>query len=460
MNKLSYIYGVLCMFLLWGCNTIDLSDVGYGESDRLKSSDVKEVLYNASEGCWITECEGREFFFQFSKDGTVILDSDFLEQAIEVKTTFATSGKAVELTIDKCNVHFQNLSSEYVDTKFMITEVPAVDATRAEESTKLILVGVATGRKMELHTVAKSYIETKVAPKAEFTELFAKNLLDNQVICDASGNLIGYYSLALAGVSDISVKIVTLENKSGNDVNGHTQYYESMLVKEGKVFKLETPVEGIKALDGNTYAFKAIDCSGETVAVEGMSGVTFISNKDAVTDFDYVTAGKEFSFCKEQNKGAACDEIWECTKGSFTDGGTIADINLMKYDYGWKNADCTQRPLVIWSWWFANLAFRSSEPGSNIRMNNVDKDWIHFTNLSGEGETCGGGAMNPNQVKDMNAYTKPLLDTWFNEKGLFVIRYDRLNVAGDNKFYIYLLCPDTGATENGGMWMKMQRKEE
>lgn len=78
----------------------------------------------------------------------------------------------------------------------------------------------------------------------------------------------------------------------------------------------------------------------------------------------------------------------------------------------------------------------------------------------GEGETCGGGAMNPNQVKDMNAYTKPLLDTWFNEKGLFVIRYDRLNVAGDNKFYIYLLCPDTGATENGGMWMKMQRKEE
>ena len=132
---------------------------------------------------------------------------------------------------------------------------------------------------MELHTVAKSYIETKVAPKAEFTELFAKNLLDNQVICDASGNLIGYYGLALAGVSDISVKIVALENKSGNDVNGHTQYYESMLIKEGKVFKLETPVEGIKALDGNTYAFKAIDCSGETVAVEGMSGVTFISTR-------------------------------------------------------------------------------------------------------------------------------------------------------------------------------------
>lgn len=119
-------------------------------------------------------------------------------------------------------------------------------------------------------------------------------------------------------------------------MNGHTQYYESMLIKEGKVFKLATPVEGIKALDGNTYAFKAIDCSGETVAVEGMSGVTFISNKDAITDFDYVTAGKEFSFCKEQNKGAACDEIWECTKGSFTDGGTIADVNLMKYDFGWK----------------------------------------------------------------------------------------------------------------------------
>jgi len=92
-------------------------------------------------------------------------------------------------------------------------------------------------------------------------------------------------------------------------------------------------------------------------------------------------------------------------------------------------------------------------------VNNVDKDWIRFTNLSGEGETCGN-TMSPQQVKDMNAYTKPLLDTWFNEKGLFVVRYDRLKVAGDNKFYIYLLCLDTDATENGGMWMKMQRKEE
>ena len=53
-------------------------------------------------------------------------------------------------------------------------------------------------------------------------------------------------------------------------------------------------------------------------------------------------------------------------------------------------------------------------------------------------------------------YCSDLYDLeWFNEKGLFVVRHDRQS-AGD-KFYIYLLCPDTEATSKGGMWMKYQR---
>ena len=76
-------------------------------------------------------------------------------------------------------------------------------------------------------------------------------------------------------------------------------------------------------------------------------------------------------------------------------------------------------------------------------------------NISGSGQTCGGGTLNATEVAEINAYCKGLIDTWFNEKGLFVVRHDRQS-AGD-KFYIYLLCPDTEATSKGGMWMKYQR---
>ncbi len=451
MKKVLFIYTVLCT-ALWSCNTMDLSDVGYGDGDRLKSSQVKEVLYNA-EGCWKADYQGHEFFFQFSEDRKVILDSDFLEQAVEGTTAFAASGKVVELTIDKCDVHLKNLGTEYADTKFIISEIPAEGA-----AAKLTLVGTTNGKTIELQPTTRGYINGIVAAKADFNELFAKNLLDNQAICDASGNLIGYYGLVLNGVDDLSVKVIMLENRDGKDTKGHTQYYESALTKEGKIFKLDTPVEGIKAVDGKTYAFKSIDCSGETVAVDGMSGVAFTSNKDAVRDFDYVTAGKEYSFGKAQNKADACDEIWEGTGGQVTSSGaSLADFNAMKYDYGWSGSP-RQRPLVIWTWWFANLAFPSSRDGESIMMNNLDKDRILFRNISGSGETCGGGTLNSTEIAEINNYCRHLISTWFNEEGLFVVRHDRLG-AGD-KFYIYLLCPDTDATEKGGMWMKLQRKEE
>lgn len=451
MKKILFALTVLCAALC-GCDTLDLSNVGYGDGERLKASQLKEVLY-AQEGCWKAVCEGREFFFQFTNDGKVILDSDFLEGEVEGTTAFTTSstdGRAVEMTINKCDEHFRNLGAGYTDTKFLVSKIPAEG-----EENKVTLVGTVTGKSIELQPVAKSYIETQVAPKADFVSLFAKNLLDNQSICDADGNLIGYYGLVLAGVSNLSVKVVTLENRDGNDTNGHTQYYESKLTKDGKVFKLDTPVEGIKALDGNTYAFKAIDCSGEIVAVDGMPGVVLASNKDAVKDFDYMTAGKEFSFGKAQNKAAACDEIWEETDGEFTPGGTIADVNLMKYDWG---ANPNRRLLVVWTWWFANQAWPGAEEGASILMNNEDKDRIRFKNISGKGEACGGGAMQSNQVNDLNNYCKNLLNTWFNEKGLFVVRHNRLS-QGD-KFYVYLLSPDTEATSKGGMWIKAQRKEE
>lgn len=448
MKKILFTLSVLCMGL-WSCNTMDLSDVGYGGSDRLKSSAVKSLLYGTADGCWKSSYQGHEFYFQFHGDGTVTLNSDFLVQKVESKVSFATSGKAVEVNIEECDVHLQNLGSEFVDTKFTVSELP-----EESEVMKLALVGQASGKTMELLPTTQAYISSQVVSKADFDELFEKNLLDNQVICDASGNLIGYYGLVLNGISDLSIKVVTLENKTGQDTKGHTQYYTSQLTKDGKIFKLDTPVSGIKATNGTTYEFKAINCSGDIAVVDGMAGVTLISNKGAVSDFDY-TAGRKFSMNKKQNKGNACDEIWEETdatlKGIPYNEMHLEGIDMMKYD----KVSAGQRPLAIWRDYYKNIIYPSSEDGASILMNNRDKDWVLFKNISGSGIYAkmgwgGQGDSTPAECEKMKTALSNLLSTWFNEKGLFVVRH-KVN----NALYIYLLCPDTDGTEQGGMWMKL-----
>ena len=101
MKKVLFALAVLCTGF-WSCNTLDLNDVGYGDGDRLKASSVKEILYGTADGCWKADYQGHEFYFQFHEDGTVTLDSDFLEMAVEGKTSFSasfrlcgTAGKAV-----------------------------------------------------------------------------------------------------------------------------------------------------------------------------------------------------------------------------------------------------------------------------------------------------------------------------------------------------------------------------
>lgn len=53
-------------------------------------------------------------------------------------------------------------------------------------------------------------------------------------------------------------------------------------------------------------------------------------------------------------------------------------------------------------------------------MNNSDKDRVLFKNISGSGQTCGGGTLNATEVAEISAYCKDLIDTWFNEKGLLL----------------------------------------
>ena len=448
MKKILFTLSVLSM-ALWSCNLIDTSDVGNGESDRLKSSVVKSLLYSTADGCWKANYQGHEFYFQFHGDGTVTLDSDFLEQKVTGKSSFTTSGKAVEVSIEGCDVHLQNLGAEFVDTKFIVSAVPAEG-----ETMKLAFVGQASGKTMEIQPTTPAYISAQVASKADFNELFEKNLLDNQAIFDASGKLIGYYGLVLNGISDLSVKLITIENKSGSDVKGHTQYYQSQLTKDGKVFKLDTPVAGIKATNGSTYEFKAIDCAGDAVIIDGMAGVTLMSNKGAVNEFDY-TANRKFSMNQKQAKGDACHEIWSETGTDFVgipyDEMHLEGIDMMKYD----KVSSAIRPLSIWRDYYKNVVYPSAEEGASILMNSRDKDLILFKNISGSGIYAkmgfgGFGDSTPAECEKIKTALSNLLSTWFNEKGLFVVR----NKVGGT-LYIYLLCPDTAATEKGGMWMKL-----
>lgn len=445
MKNIIYSCILLCI-VICGCSPLDLSDVGYKESDRLKSSEVKNLLYNTSDGCWTSDYQGHEFYFQFHTDGTVTLDSEFLEMAVTGKTTFATSGKSVSLNIENCDVHFRKLGNEYAETKFIISEIP-----NQEEDIVLILNGVTTGNTIELRPTTLDEIQLKTASKSDFNELFEKNLLDNQVICDSEGNLIGYYGLVLSSIDDLSIKVLTLEDKTGSDTKGHVQYYESKLVKDGKIFRLENPISEIKSINGETYALKSIDCSGDVVSVDGMSGLVLTSNKNAVDDFDY-TSGRKYSMCQYKGTGDACDEIWNETSATLNgipyEEIHLEDIAVMQYD----KIESGQRPLVIWRDWYKNIVFPGSENGASILMNSEDSDRILFKNISGSGLYEQMGMMGYDSTAEECAKIQQalsnLLSTWFNENGLFVVRYQ----TG----YFYLLCPDVEATPQGGMWIKLE----
>ena len=88
------------------------------------------------------------------------LDSDFLEMAVEGKTSFSAKGKEVALDIENCDVHLQNLGSEFADTKFVVSEIPAEG-----EAPQLNLYGESTGNTIELQPTTQAYIDGKLLQK-------------------------------------------------------------------------------------------------------------------------------------------------------------------------------------------------------------------------------------------------------------------------------------------------------
>ena len=69
----------------------------------------------------------------------------------------------------------------------------------------------------------------------------------------------------------------------------------------------------------------------------------------------------------------------------------------------WKREAKTARYLDMV---VCKLAFPSSEEGASILMNNSDKDRVLFKNISGSGQTCGGGTLNATEVAEINATVK------------------------------------------------------
>ena len=232
MKKVLFALAVLCTSF-WSCNTLDLNDVGYGDGDRLKASSVKEILYGTADGCWKADYQGHEFYFQFHEDGTVTLDSDFLEMAVEGKTSFSAKGKEVALDIENCDVHLQNLGSEFADTKFVVSEIPAEG-----EAPQLNLYGESTGNTIELQPTTQAYIDGKVASKADFTELFEKN---------RRKQLFMLY-LKSANLEDIEKEYEFITNTPSNE-NGFTNFASGCSRKEFE----------IKILPGYINAEKGID---------------------------------------------------------------------------------------------------------------------------------------------------------------------------------------------------------
>jgi len=443
-----YLVGILIGLGLFfsACNKIVLQEESEDGNTRLKASDVKALLYGQSNGYWLANYQGHEFFFEFTgTEGKVKVDSDFLQEEKTATARFATKGRAVSLSFIG-GTHFSLLPPADFDDEFIIADIPS----QGSLNDGIVLKGENSGNTLTLIPTTKQYIQAKVGTKMEFIDLLAKNLLDNGVLTDANGKLIAYYTMKLDyRTADYHIKVITIENKTGNDPNGHTQVYTSSLTKEGNVFKLNTPITAIKATNGATYSFERVNCN-DVITVTGMPNVKISSNSNALALFDY-TANKKWSFNKVQNQGAASDEIWNLTGGGTNIGG-LAGFQLLGLDLMDPGMSPNERPMIFWTSGFKTRKFLGSSAAAEIRKTE-ELDLIFFTNANPDGVRGPyGDEHTPTELNTLKQYFKPLFDTWFNKQGLYVIKTQKAN----GSWRIYLLSPDTQLTPSGGSWMECQ----
>jgi len=437
MKNVLLVLITLCT-VLYSCDSLDLSDVGYGDSDRLKPSAVKAAIYAAPDGCWTTDYAGYKFYFQFKEDGTVIMDSEQMKDPTESATTFMTKGRDTELTVEDGG-HFAYLGSEFLETKFIISDI---------SDNKIICKGVNTGTELVLTPTTKAVMEANAAQKSDFLDKIREYaVLTPGVISHNNNQFIAYYTTYIDYQNfEIKIKIITIEKTDDNDTYGHTKVYTSTLDRDGDVFILETPVSEFKTMtSGDKCTIESLKYLNGTVTVNGQntSLMTVSSNDDAITKFD--DPGTKWACAKESvhgTKGAACQEIWDETTQTI-DGvnATLASIEAFA-GYGDDNMKIS-RPLVFWvmnSNGYSTLAFPGSTPGANI-MKNEERDRIAFTRISSTG-IVGWGGFPQEEISAINEKFSNLLNFWFEGDGLYVTSFQD---------YIYLLSPTSG------MWMKLQK---
>ncbi|MCD7899673.1 MAG: DUF4302 domain-containing protein [Bacteroides sp.] len=438
MKKLFSAAVVLCT-ALFSCDSLDLSNIGYGDGDRLKPSTVKAVLY-APDGCWTTSYADYNFYFQFNEDGTVIMDSEQMKDPTTSAISFATSGRQTELTIEGGG-HFAFLGSGLSETTFIISEA---------SETRIVCKGENTGSEFILLPTTKAVMEANASQKVDFLEKIREYAsLTPGVISYGNDQFVAYYTTYVDYMNlEVGIRVITIEKENDNDAYGHTKVYTSNLKKEGNKFILETPIPEFKTMTtGDRCSMSSIEINNGTAIVSGVNSgnLTVTSNDEAVTTFDNIDT--KWACAKESvhgTKGAACQEIWDETSSLIEcSTGNISSASIEVFaSYGDDNMK-RSRPLVFWvqnSNGFSTLAFPGSNPSESI-MKNDERDRIVFTKISSSG-IVGWGGFNDAEIEAVNAKFTNLLKFWFEEEGLYVAMYQG---------YIYLLSPTSG------MWMKCQK---
>ncbi|MFZ4860855.1 hypothetical protein ACL9RF_01585 [Sphingobacterium sp. Mn56C] len=445
MKKIGLALSGLCLALS-SCNKIDLDNVGYPTVERLLASEVKSALNSVPNGTWHAFYQDHEFFFRFNTaEGSVVVDSDFLADSKTVNSAFSTKGRAVRWALSDAG-HFALLDPAYFEDNFIIEALPAA----AELSNGITLKGERTGNTIVLLPTTAAYIDDKLETKKEFKELLAKNLLDNSVVTDAAGNFVAYYKLSLDyRTEDYNIKVITIENKTGNDALGHTQVYTSKLTKAGSVFTLTSPIQDIHAVSGKRYDFRSLNLN-DAITITGMSDIKVHSNKNAVTLFDY-TGNRKWSFNKAQNQGAASEEIWNATAGN-VNIGAVQGLQLLGLDLMDPGMRAKERSMVFWTSGFRTRIWLGSTEGADIRKGQ-DGEQLFFTNVQPDGVHGNwGDAHSSIEINAIKQHFKALFDAWYSPEGLYVVKVP--NAAGQMR--ILLLSPDMGLSSRGGHWIRCQ----
>lgn len=438
MKKVLFALVVLCA-VFYSCDSLDLSDVGYGDGDRLKPSDVKSIVYAAPDGCWATEYAGYKFYFQFKESGTVTMDSEQMKDPTESAATFTTKGKETLLTIEGGG-HFAYLGSDLTEDQLVISEV---------SKDKIVCKGENTGASLILVPATKAAMDANTAQKADFLKKIRDYAsLIPAVVRYGSEQFVAYYMTYVDYQKfEIKIKVITIEKTGDSDLYGHTKVYTSTLKKEGELFLLETPVPEFKTMTtSDKCSIESIKVKDGVVTINGLNSaqLTVTSNDDAVVTFDnYQT---KWACAKESvhgTKGAACQEIWNET-GSKIDGvssATVVSIELFS-SYGDDNMKMS-RPFVFWAMnasGYSTLAFPSSAPGASITKDG-EHDRVFFTKMSSTG-IVGWGGFTQEEIAGINSKFTTFLGFWYDKDGLYVAKL---------KDYIYLLSPTSG------MWVKLQK---